>query len=52
MKSSANGVTADAPVFLLRLFDLASLTIDCLFVCKNELDFKKKGGTVCPRLLF
>lgn len=41
MKSSANGVTADAPVFLLRLFDLASLTIDCLFVWKNELDFNK-----------
>lgn len=51
MKSSANGATADAPVFLLRLFDLASLTIDCL-LWKNELDFNTKGGTVCPRLLF
>lgn len=48
MKSSANGVTADAPVFFLRLFDLASVTIDCLF-WKNELDFNMKGGTVRSR---
>lgn len=51
MKSSANGVTADAPVFFLRLFDLASVTIDCLF-WKNELDFNMKGGTVRSRFFF